>query len=73
MLADLLDPFEKVGAGLTDESVAKLSAQTTDVVSKRRVEFRGSIRHVGTVAGTDPGLGLGLISLVSVRTIGWSR
>jgi len=26
MLADLLDPFEKVGAGLTDESVAKLSA-----------------------------------------------
>ena len=59
MLADLLNPFEKVGASLTDECVAKLSTESTDIVTERGIEFGGSVRHVGTVAGTArarPGL-----------------
>ena len=55
VLADLFNSFEKLGSSLADERVAKLSAESTNVVTERGVEFGGSVRHLRTVAGTARG------------------
>lgn len=55
MLADLFNSFEKLRTSLADERVAKLSAKSTNVVTERGIEFGGSVRHLGTVAGTARG------------------